>query len=107
MGPVYSMQRYGGRSCIEGEAEGSNRMTDLKQRRERAGLTQAELAKGAGCSRQYINMLEHGKTIPSEKMRRKIERALTGSSVFDFPSVPFADPAEKRFFSNLYRERYG
>ncbi len=79
----------------------------LKQRRETAGLTQAELARRCGCSRQYINTLEHDNTFPSDSMRRKIARALTGSSVFDFPSVPFVDGAEKRFFSKLYHERYG
>lgn len=35
----------------------------IKENREEAGLTQQELAEKAGCSRQFINMLENNTEI--------------------------------------------
>lgn len=72
---MYVMQRHGGRSCIEGEAEGSNRMTDLKQRRINAGLTQTGLARRAGCSKQWISLVENGGN-PGVDLADRIERVL-------------------------------
>lgn len=41
----------------------------VKERREKAGMTQQELADQVGTTKQVINLLEHGITrVPSEKI---------------------------------------
>lgn len=37
----------------------------IKETREKLGLSAAELAKKAGCSRQYIYEIEEGKRVPT------------------------------------------
>ena len=39
--------------------------TRLKEARESRGITPTELARRVGVSMNYINMLEHGKRVPS------------------------------------------
>jgi len=51
-------------------------MTKLRVIRERAFLTQAELAEAAGISLITLNRLENGKQKPSFKTIRKLAEAL-------------------------------
>ena len=51
-------------------------MDNLKERRKAAGLTQAELARRCGCSRNYIWLVKKSKERPSDDMKEKIRRAL-------------------------------
>ena len=48
----------------------------LKDRRNAAGLTQAELAERVGVSRKTINTVENGVFIPSTLLALKLARAL-------------------------------
>ena len=49
---------------------------DLKLARERAGLTQAELAKRSGVARQHISAIEHRRLAMTEDRARKLAPAL-------------------------------
>lgn len=53
-------------------------MKDLKERREKAGLTQAQLARRVGCNAKHLGLIERGKANPSADMRNRIEVALGG-----------------------------
>ena len=44
----------------------------VRRLREAAGLTQAELARRSGCTRQTIIMLEQGRYVPSLALALKI-----------------------------------
>ncbi len=46
----------------------------VRERRQRAGLTQEELAKAMGVSRQTIISIERGKYIPSLPLALKLAR---------------------------------
>lgn len=46
----------------------------IKEERAICELTQAELARKIGVSRQYINLIEKNKTIPSTILALKISR---------------------------------
>lgn len=59
----------------------------LRACRERAYMSQSELAAAVGCSRQQINNLEAGRSNPSLSMIRRLREALPG-----LPS-PFEDSA--------------
>ncbi|WP_420479464.1 helix-turn-helix transcriptional regulator [Brevundimonas sp. FT23028] len=48
----------------------------LKEARQAAGLTQAELAEKAGVSRKTINTVENGVFIPSTILALSLARAL-------------------------------
>lgn len=48
----------------------------IRERREAAGWTQAELAERVGVSRKTINTVENGVFIPSTVVALKIARAL-------------------------------
>ena len=53
---------------------------NIKKFREAHNMTQQELAEKAGCSRQYINMLENNEVINiSSKLLLAIARALNVS----------------------------
>ena len=50
---------------------------NIKKYREAKGMTQAELAEKAGCSRQFVNMLENSDGINvSSKVLVKLANAL-------------------------------
>lgn len=61
----------------------------IRQAREAASLTQAELADELNEKKSLIRKLERGETLPSDQMRRKLERKLgielleSGSSADD------------------------
>lgn len=63
----------------------TNRITEL---RSDAGLSQAELARHVGVTRQTINAIERGKYSPSLEAAFLIARALQRplDEVFDFPA---------------------
>ncbi|MFW2350598.1 helix-turn-helix transcriptional regulator [Qipengyuania sp.] len=48
----------------------------IRERREAAGWTQAELAERVGVSRKTINTVENGVFVPSTVVALKIARAL-------------------------------
>ncbi len=48
----------------------------LKERRQEAGLTQAELAEHCGVSRKTINTVENGVFVPSTLLALKLGAAL-------------------------------
>ncbi|MEW6417250.1 MAG: helix-turn-helix transcriptional regulator [Nitrospirota bacterium] len=50
--------------------------TKIKERRNKLGLTQAELAKKAGTAREYVVEIERGKAIPRASMIAKLANAL-------------------------------
>ena len=54
----------------------------IRERREAAGWTQAELAERVGVSRKTINTVENGVFVPSTVVALKIARAL-GTPVED------------------------
>ena len=54
---------------------------DVRKRRLASGLSQAELAKALGVSRQTINSIETGKYIPSLALARTFES--TVEEMFD------------------------
>jgi len=49
---------------------------ELKSARERAALTQEELAFRAGVHRTYISLLERGKKSPTLEVLQRISKAL-------------------------------
>ncbi len=44
----------------------------LKERREKNGLTQKEVAEQVGISKNYLSMLENGTRNPSDKLKEKL-----------------------------------
>lgn len=52
----------------------------IRENRERLGMTQAELAKAAGVSRQSVISIERGKYVPS------LPLALKFSEIFERPT---------------------
>lgn len=70
--------------------------TDLRTRREAAGLTQKALGEKVGVSRQAINALETGKHSPS------LELAYRLSAVFDCQVESlFDNPFRKKVSANV------
>jgi putative transcriptional regulator len=59
----------------------------LREARERAGLTQAELATLADVSRKTINTVENGVFIPSTVLALRLARALAApvETLFQLP----------------------
>lgn len=74
---------------------------DLKQRRQEAGLTQAELAKQCGCRGQHIASIENGRCDASRTMTAKIERALCGEP------APVERTAEEKELHKMWIAKYG
>ena len=56
----------------------------MKEARAESGLSQAELARRVGVSRQTINMIENGE---SEKLREKMRASTARRALFDKPTV--------------------
>ncbi|PSP61924.1 TIGR00270 family protein [Halobacteriales archaeon QH_7_66_37] len=48
----------------------------IRDGRETAGLSQEELAKKLNEKASYIRKLEHGETLPTDELQRKLEREL-------------------------------
>lgn len=67
----------------------------LRAARERAGLSQADLARAAGVSRQLISAVEGGRHAPAVDTAIRIARAL-GASVEDLFGPPVATPDAPR-----------
>ncbi|MEO1000155.1 MAG: helix-turn-helix transcriptional regulator [Pseudomonadota bacterium] len=59
----------------------------LKDHRQRAGLTQAELAAAVSVSRKTVNTVENGVFIPSTVLALRLARAL-GTTVHDLFELP-------------------
>jgi putative transcriptional regulator len=61
---------------------------DLRNRREQAGLSQADLAAEVDVTRQTINSIERGRYDPS------LELAFALADFFDCPIEDIFDPAD-------------
>lgn len=48
----------------------------LKDARQKADLTQNQIAEQLGCTLQYYNMIENGKKQPSVQLAKKISKIL-------------------------------
>ena len=59
----------------------NEKKVDLAEIRKKAGLTQRELAALIGVGRSYLAMVESGQKPFSEKLRRKVDTALSSSSI--------------------------
>ena len=68
----------------------SEKKVDLAEIRKRAGLTQRELAAIVGVGRSYLAMVEAGQKPFSEKLRRKVDAALSTSVSVVGNSAPVA-----------------
>jgi phage replication initiation protein len=68
----------------------------LRNERTSYGISQGELADSIGVTRQYINEIETGKSIPSKKLKRKIAEHLKRCS-FDTPLFLLIDYLRVRF----------
>ncbi|MDQ2056140.1 MULTISPECIES: helix-turn-helix transcriptional regulator [Halobellus] len=62
---------------------------DLPERRERAGISQAELAEAVGVTRQTINAVERGRYDPS------LELAFALAGYFECRIEDVFDPADE------------
>lgn len=67
-------------------------ITHLKASRNKAGLTQQELAERIGVSRKTINTVENGVFVPSTVLALKLASEL-GTSVESLFELHAADPA--------------
>ncbi|MEM9630119.1 MAG: helix-turn-helix transcriptional regulator [Pseudomonadota bacterium] len=63
-------------------------LTTLKDHRQKAGLTQADLAELVDVSRKTINTVENGVFVPSTILSLKLARALkvTVEDLFQLPN---------------------
>jgi transcriptional regulator with XRE-family HTH domain len=52
---------------------------ELRELRQKAGITQEEVAARAGVSREYVSMLEAGKNMPSIDIFIRLCRAVSAS----------------------------
>lgn len=77
--------------------------TKMREYRERAGITQAELAKRCGCCRETIGKLEAGKYNPSLKLAMDVAQEL-GASVYDL--FFFSDDPEPELSQPISLEYY-
>ncbi len=87
-------------------------MIGLKQRREKIGISQVELARRVGYSKAWISMIENSKEQPSRRLAGKINRALEDKQVqrgetFILPKIPFKDETERKKLHEIWCERYG
>lgn len=97
MGSPASVGRFG-------KAERMN----LRELRAKAGLTQVELARRAGCSASYISAIEIGRGKPAASMTARILDGLDGVVVpavqFSPPSIPFSSDKEKNVLHEIWLE---
>ena len=66
--------------------------TKIRTKRLKAGIGQAELARRAGISRQYLGLIENGSSIPTVIMAQRIADEL-GCAVADLWPVPEPEAA--------------
>lgn len=71
-------------------------MSNIKAIRSRLGVTQAELAKGIGCTQGNVGHYERGQSMPPEVAKRLIEYAQGLGHVLTFndiymPEMAFVD----------------
>lgn len=59
----------------------------LKERREKNGLTQKQVAEQLGVNKNYISMLENGTRNPSDKMKEKLSNIYSCSVADIFLSI--------------------
>jgi putative transcriptional regulator len=64
--------------------------------REASGMTQAELARQVGVTRQTLIAIEQGRYSPTLELAFQLARAFGVGldDLFDYPAAPAADPEE-------------
>lgn len=95
-------------------------MDNIKQRRLKVGMSQAELARRARCSAGHIWGVENGRQNPSKELVARIENALkdykpqkikrkaeTEGRMKEFLNVPFENEQEEAELKRIWRERHG
>lgn len=60
---------------------------NLKERREKNGLTQKKVAQLLGVNKNYISMLENGTRNPSDKMKEQLAKIYNCSTIDIFLSI--------------------
>jgi len=93
---------------------------DLRERRQKLGLTQAELGRRCGITGSYISHVELGDYSFKESLEEIVNRVLNGKAVDlssvvkrkytqkgAIPDISFKDVEEEKFFRGLWIERYG
>jgi len=74
---------------------------NIKKRRERLGISQAQLAEKADTSANYIAQIEQQNKFPSVEMLERIAKALEFDSAELFYAGPYSAEAIKRFQEGL------
>ena len=82
-------------------------MTDLKERRKEARLTQAELSRRVGCREARISLMERGLADIDEVMEARLLAGLEGRDrPYDRGYLAISDERMKKWFHELWVERY-
>jgi len=71
--------------------------SNIKKRREKLGISQAQLAEKADTSTNYIAQIEQQTRFPSSEMLERIAKALKFDSAELFSAGPYSPEAIKRF----------
>jgi len=74
---------------------------NIKKRREKLGISQAQLAEKANTSTNYIAQIEQQIRFPSVEMLERIAKALEFDSAELFYTGPYSAEAIKRFQEGL------
>ena len=98
------------RGWIDGE---STEVDDLRDKRNKLGISQAEFARRCKVCSSYICAIEHGKEKPSADMVGKINMVLAGGRVSGDGSkrgrkkfVPFESAEEETDLKRIWRDRH-
>jgi len=85
------------------------RAVGLKEQREKAGMTQRDLAKRLGCSQNYIPALEAGTRRPGPRLRLQLMEVLgcKFEELFQVVMVNPLDSSEQTLELEHRRERAG
>jgi len=70
---------------------------NIKKRREKLGISQAQLAEKVGTSTNYIAQIEQQNKFPSSEMLERIAKALEFDSAELFSVGPYSTKAIQRF----------
>ena len=74
---------------------------NIKKRREKLGISQAQLAEKAGTSTNYIAQIEQQNKFPSSEMLERIAKALEFDNWELFSAGPYSAEAIQKFQEGL------
>ena len=74
---------------------------NIKKRREKLGISQAQLAEKAGTSTNYIAQIEQQNKFPSSEMLERLAEALEFDNWELFSAGPYSAEAIQRFQEGL------